>query len=388
MRALDRIMVVLFFAAAALPYAAMKLGARDHEIFGRLPPAPYPEQRTLAAFTSEELQKTFTAWFESKLGFKGYSIAIDNTLLYHVFHDTKPGSYVMLGDGGVLFKDEDIQYYNKSGAALPAQAHVDVIADRIADLQQRMRARRRAFVPLIIPSKTTLYRAEIPAFWTRDLGQPRPSDERVYAAFTRALDARKVVYVDARAMFMSGSERRELVWGVDGRHWTEYGACLAMRGAVHAYNELTGNPPLGLECVERSKPGPAAHEDYDLYRLLNVWGLARQPDHIPDVEHRVPPPTTARKPGFVIAGTSFCWGPLYQAEKSGLFGAMHMNYYNKLIVEWPKNVHTTLVPNTKEWRDAFADKDLYVLDLFEPFLLAPNTYVDEFLEEMRRELAD
>lgn len=384
MKRVDRILVVLYLVAAVLPYAAMRLHWHDHEIFGSLPPAPYPPA-SLDAMRSEEFQKAYTAWFESNLGFKGYQIAVDNTLLYHAFHDTKSGSQVMLGKHGFLFKDEDIAYYNKYGSQLPDQAHLDALADRIADLQTRLAAQQRAFVPLIIPSKTTLYRDEVPDLWTRDLGEPRPSDLRIYAAMKRALDARHIRYVDAHAMFMSGQTPRAQLWSIDARHWSSYGACLAMREVTAVYVQLTGRPALDYDCVMKLAHKPKTNDDYDLWRLINGWGVPREPTTIPVVSHG-PPPEAEHRPSLMLIGTSFQWGLLRDGSNSQRFGRMYMNYYNKLFVEWPKDVHTPVKPHSQEWRDVMLDDDLYVFDLFEVYLQPEPTYVDEVLAELGEEI--
>ena len=384
MKAFDRLMVVLYLVAAVLPFAAMKLGWHDHEIFGSLPRAPDPKP-SLEAVRSEEFQKGYTAWFETGLGFKGFQIATDNSLLYHLFRDTKSGSQVMLGKDGFLFKDEDLAYYNKTGAQLPDQARVDALADKVATMQTRMQHQRRAFVPLIIPSKTTLYRDKVADLWTRDLGDPRPSDQQIYVAFKRALDARKVAYVDAREMFMSGQTPRDMLWGIDGRHWSVYGSCLALREVTRVYAELTNRASIGYDCPVKRAAQPRSHDDFDLWRLLNVWGLARQPKTIPVVSHGAPAPGAFR-PSLLLIGTSFQWELLRHAGSSQLFGKLYMNYYNKVFVVWPADAHLAVKPHTDEWRGITLDNDLYVLDLFEVYLLAPDTYVDEVLAEIGSEL--
>jgi hypothetical protein len=384
MTAFTRIMVGLYLAIAALPLAVMALELPDHEIFGALPPAELPEP-SVDEFRSEGYQKAYTAWFESRLGGKGYSIATDNTILYRLFRDTKPGSAVGLGRRGVLFKDEDLAYYNKDGDDLPPQAKVDALADKIGALQALLAAHHRALVPLIIPSKTTLYRRDVPPLWTRDLGQPRPSDLKVYDAMKRALDARHIRYVDARALFTAPGVVPEQVWGRQGRHWTTYGACLAMRDVMRDYAALAGLAAPAYDCLPAREWRPTAHDHFDLWNLLNLWRPPRINQLVPLVQHAAPPPASAT-PSVMFVGTSFCWNIMYDATASQRFGEMHMDYYNRTLVAWPADIHTDVRPYTKEWRDVFLGKDLYVLDLLEVFLLAPDTYVDEFLAEVGGQL--
>lgn len=384
MKKLDRIMVCLYLAVAVIPFAAMMLKMKDRAVFGSVPPTPYPTP-TLATVRSEEYQKAFTAWFESRLGLKGYAVTTDNAILYHLFGETRFGSQVMLGEDGVLFKDEDIAYYNKDGPALPSQDRVDALADQIGALQARLAADGKALVPLIIPSKTTIYRDKIPARWTRALGQPRPSDTRIYEAFRRALDARKIVYVDGREILTTSAHDREMLWGLEARHWSTLGACLAMQEVVRAYGRLTGTAIEPGRCAAKRKWHPRTHEDYDLWRLLNMWMPPRPTRNIPSVDYEWPQPASWR-PSTMIVGTSFCWSLIRYANDSRLFDKIYMDYYNRTLVEWPANIHTEVHPRTKAWREVFVGKDLYVLDLFEVFLLAPDTYVDEFLQQLSEEL--
>jgi len=384
MRAVDRITVCLYVALAVLPLVALKAGWRDHEIYGRLPPAAYPE-RSFDAIRSEEFQAAYTAWFESRLGFKGYSIATDNALLYHLFRDTKPGSAVKLGLDGVLFNDEDTAYYNKYGRDLPDPYRVWLLADRIAEAQRKLAAQHRAFVPVIIPAKTTIYRNEIAPAWKRHLSSPRPVDGAVYAAMKRALDDRHVRYVDVRDMFLHSQEPRDLLWAQDARHWTSYGACIAMQQAAAIYVEISGKP-FRYDCTFKRRWEPTArHDDFDLWRLLNMWRPPKPPNKIVPVLTR-PAPASDTRPNLLLVGTSFCWTWLRDASASGAFGTMHMDYYNKLLVSWPDDVHTAVNAHDAAWHAAFDNKDLIVLDLFESYLLAPNTYVDEVLADLAPEL--
>src|SRR6266850_5346354 len=68
-RTVDRILVGVYVALAALPVLAMVLHFRDHKINGALPKAPLPKL-SFGAFTHERYQPDFVAWFESRLGGK------------------------------------------------------------------------------------------------------------------------------------------------------------------------------------------------------------------------------------------------------------------------------------------------------------------------------
>ncbi len=129
MKLLNRTMVFLYLAVATVPVVAMIAKVKDREVWGSVAPAPFPGI-TLANVRSENFQQRFTAWFESRLGLKGYAVTTDNALLYHVFGDTKHGSQVMLGKDGVLFVDiRDIRELQRDGQT---QANIDLLAQKLS----------------------------------------------------------------------------------------------------------------------------------------------------------------------------------------------------------------------------------------------------------------
>jgi acetyltransferase AlgX (SGNH hydrolase-like protein) len=379
-----RILVCLYLVVAVLPLAAHVLHLSDRPIFGALAPAPRPALSG-DAVRSEEYQKAFTAWFDSELGWKGYSITTDNAILLHAFHDTKPGPGVVLGKRGVLFSPEDIAYYNRGRDQLPSPAAVDALADKIAALQAALRAQHRALVPMLVPSKTSMYREAIPAERTRDLGLPRPTDVGVDQALRQALDARGVAYVDAHQVLTAPGVDRNQVWGPKARHWSTYGGCLTMREVMRTYVALTGNDQPPYDCPPEPRWRPPGHDDFDLWNLLNTWRPPKLDKQRTWAVH-VPPADDVEKPTVIFVGTSFCWNIMRDASDSRRFRELHMNYYHHGVVAWPAGIDTEVAPYSKEWRALFLDRDLYVLDLFEPFLLESGIYVDQFLAEVGGEI--
>jgi hypothetical protein len=376
----DKVVVMAFLAVAALPLAARLTHVPDHAINGAFAKTPHPAL-SLDGVRDESYQTAYKAWFENRLGLKGYAIYIDNTVLYQVLRDVKTGSSVRIGSDGVLFNDEDIWYYNRDSVPFDS-VKLDAFASRIADLQTRLRSQHRAFVPIIIPSKTTIYRDKVPARWTRDLGTPPPSDAMFYLTMKRALDAHHVIYVDARELLLSSSEPRSLLWGPTARHWSAYGACLAFQQVAHRYTDLTGRA-LDYDCQESLGDVLDSNDDYDLMRLLNAWAVPHD-RLVPRVTHD--PSAAGDSPAVMFVGTSFCWTLLRDAEASHRFSKVYMDYYNKILVTAPDNVQTLVDPHTPEWRATFLGEDLYVLDLFESYYGGTDTFIDHFLDELSSEL--
>lgn len=377
----DRLLVALYFAASAAPAGAMVFGAEDHRVEGALPPAEWP-RLGLASASTEEFQRAFTSAFEAHRGFKGWSILADNTALYHAFRETKAGSRVRLGRGSVLFMDEDIDFYNRPPVTAEDRAALEQVADEIALAQRAMRERGRALVPVISPSKTSLYRDAVDERWVRTRPSPRPCDE-VYEAYVRAFEARGVVYVDGRALLTKGPAPRELVWGPDARHWSYHGACLALGGAADA-RALLGVATGPHDCPVSRAAAPPEHDDYDLWRLLNASGVPPGARDVPVVAHAG---RGERSPGETLfVGTSFCWTLLKDAERSGAFGAVRLLYYAKTYVTWPDGKSVDLPAHTPAWRAAVLGPDTIVLDVFETYMPGLG-YAHELLSALLPELS-
>ncbi len=380
MRVLDRILVAIYVALAMLPVFAMITGIRGRELFGALPPTKRPAVK-LSTIIDERFQKELVAWFDSHLGFNGSSIAFDNGVLYRVFGENKYGGFVRLGKDRVLFPHEDIDFYNKNGSWVTDPAYVEKLADQIATVQRTLRARGRAFVPVLIPAKTTIYRDKIPERWIMDIPPPRPSDETTRMV-REALDRRNVVYVDAIDILKKSFVPREYLYGPDARHWSEYGACLAMDAVASRYSELTGKPRPHHRCeLAFSSKRPRRAPEWDLWYVLNASFTHKTIRRMPRVAHEplanVDPDS---RPRTLFIGTSFCWELFFDAADSGGFGTLHYNYYNQVFIG-PDESRIKLEVGTDTWREITMEKDLYVLDLFESYLAAPGSYVELFMAD-------
>ncbi len=81
-----------------------------------------------------------------------------------------------------------------------------------------------------------------------------------------------------------------------------------------------------------------------------------------------------------MIGTSFCWQLAGQLQQSGHWGEVHLNYYNNIIYPMVAVSEHKLEVGSPVWRTATLDKELYVLDLFEGYLVG-GAYVDGFLDD-------
>ncbi len=369
-RLLDLVLICVYLAIAVLPVLAMKTRIPDRHVEGAFVAAPRPKL-SLGGLRKERYQTQLVQWFERHLGLRGWSVWIDNTVLYHAFGETKWDSNVKVGRDGMLFERDDISYFNKSGAMLPGPRDFDRFAGDIARLQALLRARGKALVPLFVPSKTTIYPDQVSPLWTRELGDPRPSTERVYLAMKRALEAREVVFVDGIELLRASKAPRDVLWGRQARHFSGYAGCLCLREILARHAELTGTPQVDYPCVLRSRPG-RDHPDLDLYRLLNAWGVPRDPllhDADPGPLPRRPEP---HAPRTLWISSSFGWVMVNDALQSQRLPKLHLAYYNSTLYE-DGAAPRTFQAFDDAWNAVFPTPDLYVLELFETYL-GPSNY--------------
>ncbi len=335
-----------------------------------------------ASWEDESFQPLFAAWFESRLGLRGTFALADNTVLYHAFHETKLGASVKLGGDGVLLNDEDTLFFNRTD--LPPAEAFDAFAARIAHLQARLQKRGAALVPVIIPAKTSMYPDRVESKWRKPVPSLRPSDV-AYANLVRALRAHGAAFVDARALLTARPEPRAYLYARGARHWSYLASCLATQRIFETYGALTGRvaPSYACDYVARAD-APLLHEDYDLLRLMNVWGARPDVDRDPVVFLEPGPVQTVAPVDVLVVGTSFCWNFLKDSQRAGAFGRTHFFYYNRRLFDWPSSTEQELVVGSPAWRNAALGKQLYILDLFESYPIP--LHATDFLDQLEAAL--
>ncbi|HLL85526.1 MAG TPA: hypothetical protein VK420_22835 [Longimicrobium sp.] len=374
----------LFFLILAVPgLNTARPFLRDARLHG-VTEAPEPPPVTFAAFRGGELQSGVEKWFEHRFGFKGAAVKLDNTLTYALFRQTSRDSRVVAGRGGVLFIEEDVGFYNLPPANHEAQ--LEEGARRLANVQALAWARGKAFVPVIVPSKTSLFPEAVPPELRRALPEPRPSDTFLHQSLVRALRRQGVRYVDGRELLV----REQRASGVPmfargGRHWSQLGACRVLEALA---GELRAQGVRSLDTVDCGAPGAGlgpSDGDDDLWRLANLWGARTEPyawSPLPEREApRLPSPPTA-----LFATTSFNFKLIHEAARNQLFSRTYLYYYNATGHRWGDAEGTfPVAPGTPEWRERTLSADLYVLDLPEMFLPGFGQGFVEQLQALLRE---
>lgn len=368
----DRVLVCLYVLLALLPATAMLMKLHDQGVFGAVAKTTRPKLRPGSVIT-ERYQQKMTQWFESQLGFKGYAIHTDGTILGRVFGEAKPDSSVAIA-GEVLFHREDVNGLNRTPDQLPSRALVEANVVRMAELQKRMRAKGRLFIPVLIPNKTTVYRDELPRRWTR-YADAHPADA-LYPMMKQLLDEHGVEYVDSAPLIQAMD--RSVAWLPTARHWSRVPACEAMREVLADYAKLRGGPPIPYDCgkVEQQERFPD-FDDFDLWRLLNAdMPLASR--RAPVVRHDEPEP--AHKPAVLLAGTSFCWTLIRDAAESHAFSRLYLDYYNGTFFAMPGAASTKVDKATPQYQEVMAPNDIYVLDVFETYMPLGPEILDDLLQ--------
>jgi hypothetical protein len=196
--------------------------------------------------------------------------------------------------------------------------------------------------------------------------------ELVYENTRRAFAARGIDYVDARAMLSAPGVPRELLWAPQARHWSDYGACLALQ-AIGVTASRQRDRPLDIACAYKAGRHRRSHDDFDLLRLLNVW----RPRHTKqNAIVTYPSPPAGPKSRIIFIATSFGWQLLRAAEASGHFRELFLDYYDETLYRLPGTFEAThLAVDSADWRDAFLDQDIYVYELFESYAYSDVKFV-------------
>lgn len=372
--------IAAYVALALLPLFAMLTGWQGRILVGARAPAA-PPVLGFEAIRHEQFQREADLWFQRHLGLAGSSIAADNTILYHLFGETKPGATVLVGRDKVLFIDDDIGFYNKRVEQMASPEYLDAMARRLVGLQRALARRGKALVPVVVPSKTSIYPDAVPPGWTAQRSTPRPAD-RLYAALIAALRANQVSFVDARHLLSSSTLPRAELFGPMSRHWSSYGACLVLAEVATRYAEMSGQPRPPLQCELEQRRVTRTSTYLDLRQLLNASYVKVASRTMP--ASRYPAPAPGPRPRVLMTGTSFLWEIAEQLEESRLWGQVHFDYYHNRLFALPSLDSVVLEVGDPRWFAAATDVDLYILDLFEGYIVGPGTYVDAYLDDAER----
>lgn len=341
-------------------------------------PLPAPRLDVKSVWT-EAFQHDAFAWFQQHWGLRGYAVRTDNTIGARVFHEARTDQHAVVGDDGVLFTRDDINYTNRDDAP----DEMIALARRFARVQRAMRERGKVFLPMIMPSKTSVYPDAVPRTWRRS-GTYRRSDENVYGAFVRTLAEEGARFADARALLAPAAARRPSdVFEPTGRHWRASVGCKALAAALDAARpEL---PELGaatIDCRTTLDPSPSVdEEDFDIYRLLNVWGPKPTGIDVDRFAGEKGSPELQIPTLFV--GSSFVWKFAHASRELEVLQPSTVYFYDVTAVDVKSNAMKPVEPFTDEWRRETFEKRFFLVAVLETFLPEDGR---KFVGELEKEL--
>lgn len=334
---------------------------------------------SVARARSESFQHELTAWFDQHWALRGYAVRTENTIGVRVFGETRTDQHAAVGREGVLFTRDDLAYVNRAESPTATVA----LAKQFGRVQQKLRARGTEMLPILIPSKTTLYRDFVPATWRRR-GAFGRSDTDVYAPFVETLRADGTLFVDARALLVAESKRPEDVFSHPGRHWRPAAGCRTLQAAVDALRSRI--PELGtaqIDCTTKLDEHPSvALEDFDIFRLINIWG--EQPRNVEvDLLTGSAASSELRFPTLYV-GSSFVWKFSQVTRELRAFSPAYVYFYDESIVDSDTTlIIKKVVPFTDEWRKDTFGRQVIIVGVLETFLPEDGK---KFLDEVEKEL--
>jgi SGNH hydrolase-like domain, acetyltransferase AlgX len=330
----------------------------------------------ITAVRAETFQRGFTAWFEQGYGLRATATRLDNSVGFYVFQETRPEKPVKVGRHNVLFLDEQVASWNTRA---DERAGSEAFARLAKIAQDGLAARGKAMVVMALPAKPPFYPGSFPESYSLPLGAQRPSEVLGYSPYIEALRRHGVDVVDGRALAERFRATPELVYSPQGRHINKPFVCIVLDEAFAlARARLPGVSIPVLDCRFREyMPGNIDPEEFDLLRVMNVWGTKAyvQVTEMVTVEETVP---LAQRPPTLLVGSSFSWGMMTEAERNHALGRMHLFYYNTTVVDpGDETQAATMYPvpraGTEAWQRLVMEKTLFLFPVPPEYIPVHNS---------------
>ena len=356
-----RFWLALHALVVLVPLVALLTGAPDARLFGSDVPPQLPAL-TVEGWRGEKVQPAFQAWFEAKIGLRGVMVRTDNSAQVYVLGQAKPAGRFVVGHDDTLFVDDDLFYMALPESTLPAVlGKLDLLAERLGRVQSKLAARGKKLVVVLAPSKTVIYPEAVPrGFRRRELRSDVTVHEGIRASFAR----HHVAFGDGDALLSgkAGADR-DLVFTRTGRHWTPLGACLVLRAAL-------ADGPITPTCAYAMTTAKwESDPEFDIYRVLNVWRAGAPSVQVATLDQRGKPDPAgaAARPRTLFVGTSFMW--MLVDVLRPLIEAPIAFYYNQTVYDVSETLQPLepVDPESPRWAGYALDRDLYVIEILEPY---------------------
>jgi hypothetical protein len=329
---------------------------------GGVAQVPRPEP-ALSSLLDEKFQRDFTAYFDQRYGARPTATRIDNSIAYWIFHELPPDKAVRVGTNGVLYLSDHLDYCNRRDRPdAPAFARKYKLA------QDLLLARGKVLVLMLVPTKPAVWADDLPREWMSPGAESGTAKRQISDPFVDALTQSGALFVDGRQT--ATRLPREAVYAKTGRHVSAPAACLILGEALDLARPLLRDleiPPI--DCSYRMASGvDIAEEEFDLFRLLNVWTPR------PDVAVPVLDPVPERKPGrqrakAMILGTSFGWKVMKEAVRTHAVEHAAFHYYFNTFYERYGDRGTVIPLGGPAWVERVEAHSLFLLPTPEEYLV-------------------
>lgn len=360
-------LLVLFLTISSLP-AAQKIWHffPEEHLTGITTPAPRPNLPRWGEWKTGQYQKQAEEWWGQWFGGRGALVKTENQMNLSVFRSIASGSNtkIVLGKNSVLYEKAYISTYHSRDVVPTARLEEQIAL--LKKLEGALRARGKAFVFLLTPSKASIYPEYLPpGFDVRHPQAPLANYER----FAALLPDSGLTYIDAHAMLAEQKKKYSFpVFPPGGTHWTYYSAChvssLLMKRVASQIEKKTPDVVCDPVTVDTSAYGT----DKDLAELLNVWQ--------PYPHGQIPHPALSKDtrpelyhPKVVFVGGSFVWTVTGVLDGVAAYRTREFYYYNSRVSRYPGGGELEdFDKENMDWETALKDVDAVVVEANETAL--------------------
>ena len=367
MRRLTRVCVVVFglFLAGPILQGAFRIVPHDH-----LSGVEFKADKadlSVRAWFDGSFQKQFEKWLNEHMGLRSYFVRTFNQVHFSLFGRLPEGkgTRVVIGKKSWLYEDAYIRLYNREG-----RASKDVLNSKVSDLkklQDLLKARKKAFLLVIAPSKVEIYPEYVP---DGILEAGRGERKTEYDRIIPLLDSAGINYVDAHKLFLQW--KKELTWplfSTSGTHWNYCSAGLVVDQIFKRCEPMLGRdlPHILLKAVTTDFRVKGRDNDLgDLLNLLYRQSVVKQQVH-PVFEKKAS--SGGYRPSILFVGDSFVSMLVEIMYQQKLCGACDVFYYFKRRYTWPDEEGGTKIDiSSVDWEKDVLSYDGVVIEINEHWL--------------------
>lgn len=316
----------------------------DYRLTGTFVDTP-KKKLTLNNFKRHYYQKYIEETLTSQFPLRSLFIRLNNQFFYMLKKSYVSDGQLVIGKSNQLFTQQYI--YSYCGQYPERHVNGDEAnkwADDIKKLNDYFTKHGQTFVYVISPSKAGYMPENIPArFHCKQKGDPA-----YIGAMVKALEERKIPYVNAQALMRTGEQQYKIpMFPRGGIHWNAVGANLAVNEIISEVNKVGFSTlkPVSFTFKMEKPEG----SDRDLLTLLNL--------KTPNTHYKAPNlvytnPIKNPKDSLAFIGGSFSTMLSSSLTTSGRFKDVYLYSYFKL-----KRFHFTqtnmefgpIDPDSKQW---------------------------------------